>query len=339
MGLGQGGLSDEPMWDGRVAEVRAIRPRLIRLFIQEYFNLLPRSGRYHFDTLDRSVDTILKAGAKPLMCICFKPEALFPEVNQDRVEPKDYDAVGATRREPGRALPGARCGDPVLGGGQRAGHRRVGRLPISLPAARATCGTIATRRRPFCGPIPGPAWAGRRWPPCDRRSCPRSWMPAKRKSCRWASSPGTSTAAIRARSGRRSTTPKACSSSTPALKPETVLDEWNMDLGNPPLDPRFQPCYVAETIWQMKEAGLDWSCYYHIRDYHVRYEQFQPFLSPQGAAFMTTMVEPDAAVRRAVRLPGPGPAVVFRLQASVASDRPAAAGCFVRSGRSRVCHA
>src|SRR5262245_62960176 len=68
MALGQGGLSDEPMWDSRIAEVRALRPRLIRLFIQEYFQLLPDQGRYHFDTLDRSVETILKAGAKPLMC-------------------------------------------------------------------------------------------------------------------------------------------------------------------------------------------------------------------------------------------------------------------------------
>src|SRR5262249_9364440 len=66
MALGQGGLSDGPMWDNRVAEVRALRPRLIRLFIQEYFRLLPERGRYQFETLDRSVDTILKAGAKPL---------------------------------------------------------------------------------------------------------------------------------------------------------------------------------------------------------------------------------------------------------------------------------
>jgi aryl-alcohol dehydrogenase-like predicted oxidoreductase len=44
----------------------------------------------------------------------------------------------------------------------------------------------------------------------------------------------------------------------PMLKPETFLDEWNMDLMNPPLDPRFQPCYLAEVIWQMKEAGLDY---------------------------------------------------------------------------------
>ena len=73
----------------------------------------------------------------------------------------------------------------------------------------------------------------------------------------------------------------------PGLKPETFLDEWNMDLMNPPLDPRFQPCYVAETIWQMKDAGLDWSCYYHIRDYYVSYDTFSKYFSAGGTAFMT----------------------------------------------------
>jgi hypothetical protein len=32
MALGQGGLSNLPMWADRVAEIRALRPRLIRLF-------------------------------------------------------------------------------------------------------------------------------------------------------------------------------------------------------------------------------------------------------------------------------------------------------------------
>ena len=66
MALGQGGLSDQPMWADRIPEIRALRPRLIRLFVQEYFNLLPESGGYHFDSLDRSVETILRAGATPL---------------------------------------------------------------------------------------------------------------------------------------------------------------------------------------------------------------------------------------------------------------------------------
>jgi hypothetical protein len=37
----------------------------------------------------------------------------------------------------------------------------------------------------------------------------------------------------------------------------------------------------------MKEAGLDLSCYYHIRDFHVSYETFSRIMSPGGTAFMT----------------------------------------------------
>lgn len=44
MALGQGGLSGEPMWEQRLAESRALHPRLIRLFVQEYFGVPPRFG-------------------------------------------------------------------------------------------------------------------------------------------------------------------------------------------------------------------------------------------------------------------------------------------------------
>jgi hypothetical protein len=36
----------------------------------------------------------------------------------------------------------------------------------------------------------------------------------------------------------------------------------------------------------MKEAGLDYSCYFHIRDWYVDIDKFTPFFSPHGAAFM-----------------------------------------------------
>src|SRR5437660_7704816 len=63
MALGQGGLSDVPMWDDRIPEIRALNPRLIRLFVQEFFDLLPAKNKYHFDSLDRCVDAILQTGA------------------------------------------------------------------------------------------------------------------------------------------------------------------------------------------------------------------------------------------------------------------------------------
>ena len=92
MALGQGGTSSEATWADRIPEIRALRPRVIRLFVQEYFDLLPERDRYHFETLDRNVDMIIRAGATPLMCICFKPQVLFPEIDQDIVEPQDYAA-------------------------------------------------------------------------------------------------------------------------------------------------------------------------------------------------------------------------------------------------------
>ncbi len=41
----------------------------------------------------------------------------------------------------------------------------------------------------------------------------------------------------------------------PGIKAQTMLNEWNVDLSHPPEDPRFQPCFVAEVVWQMKEGG------------------------------------------------------------------------------------
>jgi hypothetical protein len=75
--LGQGGQSEDPMWDGRAAEVRALRPRLIRLFLQEYFDVLPAKGKYHWETLDKLVDLTRRSGAESMMCICFKPKLLW----------------------------------------------------------------------------------------------------------------------------------------------------------------------------------------------------------------------------------------------------------------------
>ena len=90
--LGQGGLSPDPIWDSRIAEIRALHPRLIRLFVQEYFDVLPTKGQYHFDTLDQSVHEIIQAGALPLMTITIKPKVLFPKVDQDIIDPNDYSA-------------------------------------------------------------------------------------------------------------------------------------------------------------------------------------------------------------------------------------------------------
>lgn len=63
--LGQGGLSTDRMFHSRVAEIRALRPGLIRLFVQEYYDLMPELGRLHFETLDRSGGRHHQGGLQP----------------------------------------------------------------------------------------------------------------------------------------------------------------------------------------------------------------------------------------------------------------------------------
>jgi xylan 1,4-beta-xylosidase len=285
MALGQGGLSEEPMWADRIAEVRALRPRLIRLFIQEYFDLLPERGRYHFATLDRSVETILKTGAKPLMCICFKPRVLFGEANQDHVEPADYDAwqqlVFNLVKHYRDAGAGIRywevANEPDIGEDGGCPYRFQ---PESY--VRYYQRTVAAIRR--ADPearVGGPALASVRSPilPALLTTCERDKLPLDFVSWHiYSSDPAQVRGTI--------DYAKGLLKKHPALKPETFLDEWNMDLMNPPRDPRFQPCYIAEVLWQMREAGLDYSCYYHIRDWYVDQERFAPFMSAHGAAFM-----------------------------------------------------
>ena len=287
MSLGQGGLSAEPMWDDRVAEVRALRPALIRLFVQEYFDLLPARGRYQFETLDRSVDTILATGAKPLMTLCFKPHRLFPEVNQDIVEPRDYAAWEKLIFNLVRHYSKRRASIRYWEVGNEPDIGEDGGCPYRFKPdsyVRYYQHTVAAILR--ADPkalVGGPALANVHSP----------ILPALLEA---ASTNSTRTPLRFVSWHIYSSDPKAVRGTIeyindllkkhPALNLETFLDEWNMDLMNPPTDPRFQPCYVAEVIWQMKEAGLDYSCYYHLRDWYVDFDRFARFMSPHGTAFM-----------------------------------------------------
>jgi hypothetical protein len=285
MALGQGGLSEAPMWADRIAEVRALHPRIIRLFIQEYFDLLPERNRFHFATLDSSVDTILSAGARPLMCICFKPAVLFPTTDQDIVEPSSYDdwenlifnLVRHYRERNGGGWYWEVANEPDIGEDGGCPYRFK---PDSYARYYQRTAAAILRADPEAK-VGGPALASVRSPifpalleACAGRSIPLHFVSWHIYSSDPKSVRGTIDFA------------KQLLAQQPSLKPELFLDEWNMDLMNPPLDPRFQPCYVAEVIWQMKDAGLDYSCYYHIRDWYVDQDRFARFFSPHGAAFM-----------------------------------------------------
>ncbi len=285
--LGQGGLSPYPMWDDRIAEIRALHPRLIRLFIQEYFDLLPASGRYHFETLDQSVDEIVKAQALPLMTIAIKPKALFPKIDQDIVDPNDYGKWEAlifhlVAHYKERGLKGlywevGNEGDIGESGGSpyrftpedyvRYYRHTAAAILRADPSARVGGPAVASWKSPIL-----PALIAF----CDKEKVPLSFVSWHIYN----NDPKAIQATIES--------VHELLAAHPSIHPETILDEWNMALTVPPKDPSIQPAFVAETAWRMKQSGLTYSCYYHIRDYHVERDEFTPYFSPGGASFMAS---------------------------------------------------
>lgn len=286
MALGQGGLSEEPMLSGRLTEIRALHPGIIRLFVSEYYNVIPEKGKYHFRTLDSMVNSILQTGAKPFMSFCLKPKLFFPVVDQDIVEPNDYKAWEQFVFDVVKHFLDRNAGITYWEVGNEVDIGEDGGTPYRFKPesyARYYEHTVAAiLRADPKAKVGGPALAWYKSPilPELLKVCAAKKLPLHFVSWHhYNNSPEVIREQI--------DYVKALIAKHPGLHPETIMNEWNMDLFNPPLDPRFQPCYVAETVWQMKDAGLDWSCYYQIKDWYVSYETFVKIFSPGGAAFMT----------------------------------------------------
>lgn len=285
MALGQGGLSAETMWGPRLPEIRALQPRIIRLFVQEYFDLLPEKGKPNFAILDESVDLIRAAGAIPLLAIAFKPAVLFPKLDQNIVEPNDYAAWEALIEALVRHYKNRGTGEIYWEVGNEPDIGEDGGCPYLFQPenyARYYEHTVnAVRRADPTAKVGGPALANWKSPilpellkQASERKLPLDFVSWHIYNSDPLAIRGTIDGV------------KALLAKHPGLKPELILNEWNMSLSNPVLDPRFQPAFILESIWQMKDAGLDYSCYYHIRDYHVDHPRFAKFMTPAGAANM-----------------------------------------------------
>jgi hypothetical protein len=285
--LGQGGLSPDPMWDSRIAEIRTLHPHLIRLFVQEYFHVMPAMGKYNFATLDRSVDEIVQAGAIPLMTIAIRPKALYPRIDQDIVDPTSYPEWEAlisamVTHYKQRGLHGlywevGNEGDIGESGGSpyrftpedyvRYYQHTVAAILRADPGAHVGGPAVANYKSPI---LPALVEAA------DSKKIPLNFISWHIYN----SDPKAIQETIEYQ--------KALLAKHPSLHPETILDEWNMALTVPPKDPRIQPAFIAETAWRMKESDLTYSCYYHIRDYHVDRDQFASYTSSGGASFMAS---------------------------------------------------
>jgi xylan 1,4-beta-xylosidase len=312
MGLAQGGLSDESMFEDRIREIRALAPELIRIFVQEYYGLLPQAGKYDFSKLDKTIDAVTRAGAKPLMSIDVKPYVLFPVIDENIVEPNDYGQweeliyqLVRHYKERGTDIRYWEvANEPDMG---EAGGCPYRFKPDNYVRYYKHTAAAILRADPEAK-VGGPALAG--WKsvilPALLDAAAQNEVPLHFVS--WHTYDSDPLSIRRTIEGV-----KEMVRQRPGLHPELVLDEWNMSLAKPVQDPRFQPCFVAETIWQMIDLFELLS--------HSRLPggsaKFLRLHVPARRGIYGTLVEPHAAIRRVVRLPEHGAPGVFRSQVTV----------------------
>jgi hypothetical protein len=285
--LGQGGLSEQPMFGSRVDQIRQLHPQTIRLFVQEYFDLYPAHQQYHWADLDRAIETILATGAKPIMNLCFKPHVLYPHIDQEIVDPTDYAEweeliyrlvkhCNQDRNYGIQYWEVANEGDIGESGGCPYKFTPQKYVSYYLHTVRAI------RRADAQAKVGGPALAYYKSPLGDALIDAAGQGHAPLDFLSWHlynSDPREFWKSIdymKAKLAHYSNLRQV----------ETILDEWNMSLEDPVLNPYFQPAFILETALGFHRHGLSRSSYYHIRDYFVDAATFSKFMSTPGVAFM-----------------------------------------------------
>ncbi len=279
--LGQGGLSPKPMFDGDVEQIKQLHPQTIRVFVQEYFDLYPAHGQYHWATLDRLIETVLATGAKPILCLCFKPPVLFPRIDHHTVHPTDYDEweelifqlVKHCNEEKQFGIKYWEvANEPDIG--ESGGCPYLFQPGDYVVYYSRTAEAI--RRADPAAKVGGPALSDCHSAIGDAliEHCGNSETPLDFFSWHaYANGPGFFRKTIR--------DVKAKLARFPRLKDcETILDEWNMSLGRPEVDPAYQPAFILQSTIAFLEEGLSRSAYYHMQDVYVDETVFSKFLSP-----------------------------------------------------------
>jgi len=80
--FGLGGLMSAPAPRKIVKRVSKLKPRMIRIFLQEYFYLYPNHGVFDWSKLDAYMEAVHNMGGDIMASICIKPKVLYPEVDE-----------------------------------------------------------------------------------------------------------------------------------------------------------------------------------------------------------------------------------------------------------------
>jgi xylan 1,4-beta-xylosidase len=290
-GVGQGGIRKEAVLAPLGKRFKETETMVLRLFVQEYYQMCLDHDRYDWSTLDASIASIRECGAEPLLALCMKPHALYPLIDERIVHPNDYDAwqrfieamVTHYNRELGWHITYWEIfNEPDIG--------ELGGCPGLFEPTdyyiyyQKTVEAIL-RADPHVK-VGGPALANASSPilPALLAYCVQNDVRIDFVS--WHIYTESPQVMIRTIQHVQSELNKY-----PQLHCENILDEWNIphwgEIGNRAghmleEHPTLRCAHILAMLKIFCELGLDRSNYYHIKDVSFSREQFTPWFSEQG---------------------------------------------------------
>jgi len=288
--LGHGGINARPLPPRVVEGARKLRPRLIRIFLQEHFAIYPGRGRFDWSTLDPFLEALAQTGAKVVAAICLKPPVLFPRVDQSIWRPTDWAEWQHVIRELVK-----RCSveKPIVTYwevGNEADIGEMGGCPYLIPDPKEYGEYYSQTIQPVLEAFPtakvgGPAscWVTNEPLPGLIEYCKTTGTQLDFISWHcYHDSPDHHAAGVKKA--------RQLLADFPGTRPELLVTEWNK-MFDPVSseDLAFAPrraANVAACLLAMLEAGLDWSFYYHLWDQTFYRQPFASFFSEHGLEAM-----------------------------------------------------
>lgn len=89
--IGHGAVNSLSLPAKVIEGTRKLKPRLMRVFLQEFFDIYPDHGVFNWTKLDAYLDSFAKTGASVLATINFKPRVLFPEMDHNVWRPNNVE--------------------------------------------------------------------------------------------------------------------------------------------------------------------------------------------------------------------------------------------------------
>ena len=294
--VGHGGINSLPLPDRVVAGTAKLQPRLIRIFIQEFFSIYPGHDRFDWRRLDPYMDALARTGAKIIAAITIKPRVLYPEIDHGIWQPNDVHewqvVIGELVRRYSVVKPIVTHWEV----GNEIDIGEAGGSPYLIQDPQDYAEYYAMTIQPILEAFPqakvgGPAMATMHSEP----------LPGFVKHCRqtntqldflswhlYHSDPG--------RHGYLTRIARLLAADS-SPQPELMVTEWsklpsawNRDENSNSVEDRaFDPrraAVTAASIIEMRQAGLDWSFYYHLWDQVCYGEDFTPNFSAAGVANM-----------------------------------------------------